>query len=117
MGTRLLLGLKSKKIMANQVLVPPPSGLDLNRQQSAGLNLLIADSTEESLFHSLKNNLRDFFFPEKLPPLKLTSKPIAVKNIWGDYRNTKTASTLSLVIHAAAIAAIIGFTIWSAKVV
>ncbi|MEO8725887.1 MAG: energy transducer TonB [Acidobacteriaceae bacterium] len=103
--------------MGNQLLVAPPSDLEIRTPpQAAGPNLLIANS-EESLFHSLKSNLRDFFFPEKLPPLRLTSRPVAVKNIWGEYDNTKTASGLSLAIHAIAIAAIIGFTIWGAKVV
>ncbi len=33
---------------------------------------------EESIFASLWGSLRDVFFPQKLPPLVLESKPIAV---------------------------------------
>jgi len=29
------------------------------------------------------NNLREVVYPERLPPLKLTSKPVQVKSIWG----------------------------------
>jgi TonB family protein len=28
-------------------------------------------------------NVRDFFFPPKLPPLQVTSRPVQVKSIWG----------------------------------
>ena len=40
---------------------------------------------DESLLSSLKSNLRAALFPEKLPPLVLTSRPVQVGNIWGEY--------------------------------
>jgi protein TonB len=47
------------------------------------LHLLITDqSFEEPLYKSLFRGLDDFFFPKKLPPLKLESKPEPVKSIW-----------------------------------
>ncbi len=72
-------------------------------------------NSEESLLHSLKNNLRDFFFPEKLPPLKLTSRPVPVKNLWGEYDNSKSASSLSIVAHALAIGGLIWISIAGAE--
>jgi periplasmic protein TonB len=52
------------------------------------LHLLITDQGyEEPLYKSLLRALDDFFFPKKLPPLKLESKPIPVKDIWGYYSN------------------------------
>jgi len=48
------------------------------------LNLLLSKSTlEEPLWKSLFQNLDEFFFPKKLPPLVLTSKPVPVKLIAG----------------------------------
>ena len=48
------------------------------------LHLLFAqDSFEEPLWKSLSRQLDEFFFPKKLPPLQLESKPIPVKDIWG----------------------------------
>ena len=44
---------------------------------------------EEPLWKSLAAQLDDFFFPKKLPPLKLESKPEPVKDIWGFYSNWK----------------------------
>src|SRR5215469_8986172 len=50
------------------------------------LNLLITDKQfEEPLYKRLFRELDEFFFPKKLPPLKLESKPEPVKDIWGFY--------------------------------
>ncbi|HTS37898.1 MAG TPA: energy transducer TonB [Candidatus Solibacter sp.] len=57
------------------------------------LNLLITDAGfEEPLYKSLFRGLDDFFFPKKLPPLKLESKPEPVKEIWGFYSNWKAGA-------------------------
>ena len=55
------------------------------------LNLLLKD--EQGLWKSLTQNLNDFFFPKKLPPLVLTSKPVPVKDIWGFYDYKKRIKT------------------------
>jgi len=70
---------------------------------------------EESLFQSLKNNLRDVLFPEKLPPLKLTSRPVAVRSIWGAYDNRKVARTSSMIVHLAMIGALVAISIIGAR--
>ena len=50
------------------------------------LNLLLRDEIlDEPLYKRLSRGLDEFFFPKKLPPLVLTSKPVAVKDIWGFY--------------------------------
>jgi TonB family protein len=71
--------------------------------------------TEESLFRSLGANLRDALFPEKLPPLKLTSRPVAVRSIWGDYDNRKVARTSSVVVHVAMIAGLVAVSLLGHK--
>jgi periplasmic protein TonB len=59
-----------------------------NAAHEPELNLLIADQGyEEPLYKSLFRELDEFFFPKKLPPLKLESRPEPVKNIWGDSDN------------------------------
>jgi len=55
--------------------------------------------------------LDDFFFPKKLPPLKLESKPIPVKDIWGFYNYKKNGALGSTVAHVVVIGLIIGGTI------
>src|SRR6266481_249937 len=82
------------------------------------LNLLLAKSVlEQPLWKSLFQNLDEFFFPKKQPPLVLTSKPIPVKDIWGFYDYKKNGALGSTVVHALALAAIIGVTLLGRRVV
>lgn len=48
--------------------------------------LFAAEKAEIPWWISLYQNLHDVIKPEKLPPLMITSKPVAVKDIWGLYR-------------------------------
>ncbi len=78
------------------------------------LNFLLAKSTfQEPLYRSLARELDEFFFPKKLPPLKLESKPEPVKEIWGFYGNWKAGALgafgyYGLIAGAIALAAFIG---------
>ncbi len=49
------------------------------------LSRLLAPETEIPWYKSLYQGIHDLIYPEKLPPLELTSKPVAVKDIWGLY--------------------------------
>jgi TonB family protein len=86
--------------MTNQVIDPQL----LYRPYHPQLNLLGAE--EPSLLQSLGNNLRDLLFPEKHAPLRLTSRPVAVRSIW-EHRRYGRSTTLSLLVHAVAGAALI----------
>ncbi len=98
--------------MANQVLIPGP---EVSTGKPVKAPKFLMPEAEESLWHSLRNNVRDVLFPEKLPPLKLTSRPVHVRSIWGAYDNKKTATTSSIIIHSAMIAALIGVSIWGGR--
>lgn len=63
------------------------------------------------IWQELYENLRDLFFPKKLPPLELTSKPVAVKDPMA-FKRSPTSSLVSFVIHVVVIA-IIGILIAS----
>jgi TonB family protein len=69
-----------------------------------------------SLISSLLGNLRDVLFPEKLPPLKLTSKPVPVRDIW-EKRDPKKAASFSLGVHALMILGVVAATMLGARVV
>src|SRR5215831_9555834 len=71
------------------------------------LNLLLPKGSEQSLWDSLKQNIKDTFFPKKLPPLVLTSKPVPVKDIWGFYNYKKRGATLSTLAHIVVLSAIL----------
>ncbi|PSH05123.1 MAG: energy transducer TonB [Acidobacteria bacterium] len=81
------------------------------------LNLLLREEINPPLWQSLATNFRDTLFPKKLPPLQLTSRPIKVNDIWGDYSRSKLSVGFSMVIHAAGLAALLWLSIAGAKVV
>jgi periplasmic protein TonB len=95
--------------MANRALIP--------QFEQDDLLLLPRTTMDESLWSSLKSNIRAALFPEKLPPLKLTSRPVRVREIWGDYNYKKTSASLSLVVHIAMVAGLIAISIMGAKAV
>jgi periplasmic protein TonB len=76
------------------------------------LNLLLATNAfQEPLWKSLFRELDEFFFPKKLPPLKLESKPEPVKDIWGFYNYRKDAAAGTTAVHIVIIGVIIGLTL------
>jgi periplasmic protein TonB len=82
------------------------------------LHLLLENQTlDESLWKSLFRNIDDFFFPKKLPPLVLTSKPIPVRDIWGFYNYKGRGAFGSTVIHLLAVAVIIAATYLGRRIV
>ncbi|MGC2323880.1 MAG: energy transducer TonB [Terriglobales bacterium] len=103
--------------MANQGSIFPQGRIG-NEADSGALHMLQLTSTlEQSLWSSLKNNLRDTFFPEKLPPLRLTSQPVRVRNIWGDSDHRKSATAGSMVVHGLMVAGLIAISLAGAKAV
>ncbi len=95
--------------MANQALIP--------QSQQDELNLLPRTNVDESLFSSLKSNIRAALFPEKLPPLQLTSRPVQVRDIWGEYNYKKQSAGVSLVVHILMLAGLIAISIMGARAV
>src|SRR3981189_755710 len=76
------------------------------------LNLLLKDEIlDEPLYKRLSRGLDEFFFPKKLPPLVLTSKPVPVRDIWGFYNYKGRGAFGSTVIHMIALAIIITVTL------
>ncbi len=72
------------------------------------LHLLLNDQAlDEPLWKSLFRNVDEFFFPKKLPPLVLTSKPVPVRDIWGFYNYKKRGALGSSVVHLLALALVI----------
>lgn len=110
--------------MANQVIAHPPQrpDSDENRLLAArpqhparnAPNLNLLPEMQQSLLVSLYRDLKDALFPEKLPPLRLTSRPVAVREIW-TRGNRKKATTGSLILHTIAIVALIVLSIISLR--
>ncbi len=88
--------------MPNQDAVLP-----VVKKDEPELNLLLREDLNPPLWQSLITNVRDKLFPKKLPPLQLTSRPMKVADIWGEYNYKKKSAGVSLVVHAAALAGLI----------
>jgi len=67
------------------------------------LSRLLAPDTEIPWYKSIIENIKELIQPEKLPPLELTSQPVAVKDIWGEGTNPKRVAS-SILIHAGVFA-------------
>src|SRR5580658_5701982 len=73
--------------------------------------LFAADKAEIPWFVSLYQNIHDLIRPEKLPPLEITSQPVAVKSIWGLYANNPRSWYISVGLQSTIFALLlIGFT-------
>jgi protein TonB len=91
--------------MANHVIVPNQFfGQD-------GPKLTGLPQMHQSMLVSLMHNIREALFPEKLPPLRLTSRPVAVREIWNTNR-PKKATSGTLFLHACGIAGLIAISLW-----
>ncbi len=71
------------------------------------LNRLLLAETGKPWIQSLIENVRDAINPPKLPPLEVTSKPVAVKDIWGADENKGRAGVSSLLIHCGVVTLLI----------
>lgn len=58
-------------------------------------------------YRSLFGNLRELLHPPRLPPLEVTSRPVAVKDIWGMYGRQKKSFVMSLGVQTALVAAVV----------
>lgn len=79
------------------------------------LDRLLAPSVEEPWYSSFFRNVKEVFNPPKLPPLEVTSTPVAVKDIWGLYGKDRKSNLMSLAIHAGVV--VLLFTVASSKTV
>jgi TonB family protein len=71
--------------------------------------LLIDDKVEAPWYKNFVQNLKETISPPKLPPLELTSKPVAVKDIWGLYGRQKKSFLMSTGVQFA----MLGLLIWA----
>jgi protein TonB len=73
--------------------------------------LLAPASVEIPWYVSLYGSLRDLVRLRSLPPLQVTSRPVAVKEIWGLYARDSRSRYISVGIHAAVFSLMMfGFT-------
>ncbi len=79
------------------------------------LDHLLAPEMETPWIKSLIQNVKELIHPPQLPPLDVTSKPVAVKDIWGLYGKKKESGLYSLAIHTSVV--VLLFTVASSQTV
>lgn len=69
---------------------------------------VLGGSYEKPWLQSFIQQVKETINPPKLPPLELTSRPVAVKSIWGFYGGNESRAGLgSLLVHGTVIALLI----------
>jgi periplasmic protein TonB len=76
---------------------------------------LLPSDVEGPWFRSLYRNLLELLRPPRLPPLEVTSRPVTVKDIWGQYSPQKKCWGMSLGFEMVLV--LLLFTVFSAKTV
>ncbi|HEV3333873.1 MAG TPA: energy transducer TonB [Bryobacteraceae bacterium] len=64
-------------------------------------------------YRSLYRSVQELINPPKLPPLEVTSKPVAVRDIWGLYGRQKKSWLMSMGLQTAVV--VLLFTVLSSK--
>ncbi len=91
-------------------LLTPPTETDSNHESprlQGGVAPRWSEMKDEGVFRSLVSSLRDTFYPEKLPPLELQSRPIPVVDRMA-FKRSPTSTAVAVVIHAV----VIGLIAW-----
>jgi TonB family protein len=94
---------------------PTPQGVPETRPTTPDDHLSRLLVPDEPWLQSFLRSIKEIFRPPKLPPLQVTSKPVAVKDIWGEYRYGKQAGIGSTLVHVAVV--VLLFTVASSKTV
>src|SRR5215469_589495 len=59
------------------------------------LSRLLVSEVEEPFYKTFIRDIKELINPPKLPPLEVTSQPVAVKDIWGLYGTSKKSFMFS----------------------
>lgn len=84
--------------MTNQVLTPPETEPEVKPRAPMLLNEVV----DEPVWKSIFTDFRGLFHKEKLPPLELTSTPVAVRDPFHEKRS-KASSAVSVAVHVLVI--------------
>src|SRR5574340_711189 len=79
--------------------------------------LLPEDKLNPPLWKSLWQQIQEWRHPEKLPPLKLTSKPVPVRELWGFYDYSRRGALGSVLLHVGVVAALVATSVIGARMV
>jgi len=76
-------------------------------------HLLLPASLDVPWYRTLAANIKELIHPPQLPALEVTSKPVAVRNIWGQYGRQKKSWAMSMGFQTVVV--VLLFTVLSSK--
>jgi protein TonB len=82
----------------------PNGAVKLHTDADDHLSRLLAPDTDIPWYLSIIESVKEMVNPTKLPPLELTSRPVAVKDIWGLYQSDPKSRFYSLGAHVGVFA-------------
>jgi TonB family protein len=82
----------------------------LRAMDCAGVVNFASGDLESPWFVGIWKNIRAMGRREKLPPLDVTSKPVAVKDIWGLYPTNRKSMLYSMVLQSSVVAVLFSAT-------
>jgi periplasmic protein TonB len=94
---------------------PEAQGAGRGFNPEVHLDHLLTPEMETPWIKSLVQNVRELVHPPQLPPLQVTSKPVAVKDIWGLYGKKQKSNLYSVAIHVSVV--VLLFTVASSRAV
>ncbi len=100
--------------MSHEVLTPPEEEATKPGIDRLDHTNLLPVGAEGSIWESLVSNLRDTFRPQKLPPLVLTSTPVAVTNPL-EVKRSPRSSAISTGVHVLIILLIVLLILFAKK--
>ncbi len=75
------------------------------------LSRLLVAEVEEPFYKTFIRDFKELINPPKLPPLELTSQPVAVKDIWGLYGRNNKSFMMSTGFQILIVALIVGLSL------
>ena len=92
------------ELLTKQPPLPRYRGAPIRRgDKEARLALMNLHALHEPWFVSLKRQIKAFQAGKQLPPLKVSSKPVPVKSIWGAYDYKQQGVSTSVAVHVVAV--------------
>ena len=92
------------ELLTKQPPLPRYRGAPIRRgDKEARLALMNLHALHEPWFVSLKRQIKAFQAEKQLPPLKVSSKPVPVKSIWGAYDYKQQGVSTSVAVHVVAV--------------
>ena len=103
------------ELLSKKEQLPPLPTFRPPQEGEEELGPKVLESVQTPWFRSLVDQIRSIAKEKKLPPLRLSSRPVRVKSIWGAYDNKKQGVMSSVAVHVTVV--VLMFTVFAAPAI